>query len=405
MKMMTALALVLASAPAAYAASLDNESFIEQVGVHNTATVSQTNGNNAQGTFQAGKDNVVTTSQISKLATGKNTSGNVQVGNGNTASTVQTNTPPNPLFTTSTYTNNSFSAQYGVKNDSTVGQTGGQNTQGAIQAGKNNESIVSQSDTSVAAGAANTSFTGQFGVKNLSTTSQKSADSSPDAFEFENGHSNASTTLQFGNGNEASTQQQSVGGTGLGAYNAAATVQMGNGNIAVTKQGGSVGDDVASLTPQTNTSFVGQFGTMNGAQVTQANGGNNQAAFQTGYGNIATVDQKTQVFGTGSGTNNALTTQFGAGNQATVSQAMVAVPVGAATGNNNSFISQIGGSNVVNSAQTTGQQASAANNTQVALQVGYGNSATVSQSTAASVTNTSFTAQYGAHNVAVVTQK
>jgi hypothetical protein len=74
-------------------------------------------------------------------------------------------------------------------------------------------------------------------------------------------------------------------------------------------------------------------------------------------------------------------------------------------GNNSSFIAQIGGSNVVNAAQTTGQQAMAGNNTQVAYQVGYGNSATVTQATGANVANTSFTAQFGSHNVAVVSQK
>ncbi len=47
----------------------------------------------------------------------------------------------------------------------------------------------------------------------------------------------------------------------------------------------------------------------------------------------------------------------------------------------------------------------AGNNTQVALQVGYGNSATVTQATGANVANTSFVAQYGAHNTATVTQK
>jgi hypothetical protein len=74
-------------------------------------------------------------------------------------------------------------------------------------------------------------------------------------------------------------------------------------------------------------------------------------------------------------------------------------------GDNNSFISQVGGSNVVNAAQTTGQQASAGSNTQVAVQVGTGNIATITQATGANVTNASYTAQYGSHNVAVVSQK
>jgi hypothetical protein len=81
----------------------------------------------------------------------------------------------------------------------------------------------------------------------------------------------------------------------------------------------------------------------------------------------------------------------------------MAVPL--ALGDNNSFITQIGGSNVVNATQSTGQQAMAGNNTQVALQVGFGNSANVTQATGANVANTSFTAQFGSHNVAVVSQK
>ena len=126
MRMMTALALVLASAPAAFAAgALSNESFIEQVGTKNDATITQQNGNNSQATFQAGKKNSVLTTQTSNLASGKNTSGNIQVGKDNTATTSQTNSAPNALATGVAYTNNSFSAQYGVKNNAIVGQDGG----------------------------------------------------------------------------------------------------------------------------------------------------------------------------------------------------------------------------------------------------------------------------------------
>ena len=81
----------------------------------------------------------------------------------------------------------------------------------------------------------------------------------------------------------------------------------------------------------------------------------------------------------------------------------MAVPL--AIGDNNSFIIQVGGYNVVNAAQSVGQQATAGNNNQVALQVGVGNSLTVAQSTGANVTNTSFTAQFGSHNTAMVSQK
>lgn len=152
----------------------------------------------------------------------------------------------------------------------------------------------------------------------------------------------------------------------------------------------------------TNASFVGQYGALNQADVTQKNGANTQATFQGGYGNTATISQKTQALGTGNAANNALTMQYGAKNSATVAQS-VAVPL--AVGANNSFITQIGGQNVVNATQTTGLQNMIGDNTQVAMQVGYANSATVSQATGANVANTSFTAQFGAHNVAVVTQK
>src|SRR5262245_20692354 len=118
MRMMTALALIIVSVPAAYAADpFKNDSFIEQMRTRNYSTISQTNGNNGQATFQAGKYNSVITDQVSNLAGGKNLSGNVQVGRGNTAATDQANTPPNADFTTATYANKSFNAQFGVKND------------------------------------------------------------------------------------------------------------------------------------------------------------------------------------------------------------------------------------------------------------------------------------------------
>jgi hypothetical protein len=414
MKTMTALALVIASAPAAYAASPLNESFIDQIGTKNTATIAQQSGNNGQSTFQAGKKNSVTTGQLSQAPAGKNTSGNVQVGNKNTATTVQENTPPNSQFTTAPYANNSFSAQYGVKNDVTLLQTGGQNSQGTVQAGKKNESLVSQSDQSVTSataspvGGANTSFTGQFGNKNTATTSQKSADGTTDFGGFETGHGNASSSVQIGDRNVANTDQKSVGANaGQGVNNAAASLQVGKDNIENTTQGGHVagafGDTTADQTANyTNASLVGQVGVKNDAEIDQKNGANTQATFQTGNQNSALINQTTKPAGTGNGSNNAVTAQFGVKNQAIVNQSM-AVPL--AVGENNSFITQIGGNNVVNSAQSVGAQAVAGNNTQVAMQYGIGNSVNVTQATGANVANTSFTAQYGSHNTAVVSQK
>ncbi|WP_407180569.1 hypothetical protein [Bradyrhizobium sp. STM 3562] len=411
---MTALALILVSAPAAYAAgSLTNESFIEQIGSGNDATITQKNGNNGQATFQAGKKNSVITDQVSKLAGGKNTSGNVQVGKGNTASTGQTNTPPNSQFTTATFTNNSFSGQYGTKNDVIVDQSGGKNSQGALQVGKKNVAGVAQSDTSVTAasatpvGGANTSFTGQFGNKNTAAAIQTSADGTGSGGQFETGHSNASAAVQIGDKNEAGTQQTSVGGRAQGPRNVAATVQVGHGNLETTTQGGSVAGAFGATTEDqvanyTNASFLSQVGTKNVAQIDQENGANTQATFQVGAKNNATIDQQTQTFGTGNGANNAVTTQIGTKNMVNVGQSM-AVPL--ALGNNNSLITQIGGSNVVNAAQSVGQQAVAGNNTQVALQVGTGNSLSLVQATGANVTNTSFTAQYGSHNSASVSQR
>jgi hypothetical protein len=98
-----------------------------------------------------------------------------------------------------------------------------------------------------------------------------------------------------------------------------------------------------------------------------------------------------------------VTSQIGAKNTATISQSL-ANPL-ASGYTNSSFTSQIGGSNVVNATQTTGVQAVAGNNTQVAYQVGYENTATVTQATGNNVANTSFVAQYGAHNTATVVQK
>ena len=88
MRMMTALALIVASVPAAYAAGpFQNESFIEQIGTKNDATISQKSGNNKQATFQAGKGNSVITDQVNKAVTGTNTSGNFQVGKNNSVMT------------------------------------------------------------------------------------------------------------------------------------------------------------------------------------------------------------------------------------------------------------------------------------------------------------------------------
>src|SRR5262249_51806111 len=155
-------------------------------------------------TFQAGKNNSVLTDQVSKLANGKNNSGNVQVGRGNTAATSQTNSPPNKNFTTADFTNNSFSAQFGVKNNVNVGQEGGKNSQATIQAGEKNDSAVAQTNKSVSPAAgpvvsgANTAFTGQFGSKNTAVVSQTSDDGLGDAKQLENGHGNASASIQIG---------------------------------------------------------------------------------------------------------------------------------------------------------------------------------------------------------------
>ena len=113
MKMMTALALVLASAPAAYAASAApaNESFIEQIGVHNNAKVSQKHGNNNQATVQAGQLNSVLSTQAGATAAAANNSANFQVGNDNTA---------------------------------TISQKNGNNNQGTFQAGRANDVKTTQ---------------------------------------------------------------------------------------------------------------------------------------------------------------------------------------------------------------------------------------------------------------------
>jgi hypothetical protein len=88
------------------------------------------------------------------------------------------------------------------------------------------------------------------------------------------------------------------------------------------------------------------------------------------------------------------------GNGALVSQ-LVADPLG--TGSNTSFISQFGGQNQATVGQT-GIQSMIGANTQATMQVGYGNSATISQ-TAGSVSNTAVTSQFGRGNTAVVAQK
>jgi hypothetical protein len=279
-------------------------------------------------------------------------------------------------------------------------------------------SFVTQSNKAITPASAavvggdNTSFTAQFGDNNMITATQKTADASGEFGGFANGYGNASVATQIGTGNTASINQNGTAKQGdfspnPGTFNSSGALQIGNQNNVSVKQGGSTAGNFGSTTADqaandTNASFVGQVGAKNDAGVTQANGANTQATFQVGRGNSVTIGQKTQALGTGNGANNALTTQAGSQNKVTLAQKM-AVPL--ALGDNNSLITQVGGSNVVNATQTTGQQAMASNNTQVALQVGYDNRATVSQATGANVANTSFTAQYGAHNVAVVSQK
>jgi len=297
MRMMTALALILVSVPAAYAAGpLTNESFIEQIGNKNDATISQKNGNNGQATFQVGTKNSVITDQASKTGAGNNKSGNVQVGKNNSATTGQTSTLPNAGFLGTPFDNNSFSAQFGNGNNVIAAQKGGQNTQSTLEVGNKNTAAVAQTDKSVTSGSAapvggaNTSFTGQFGNGNTAATSQKSADGTSAFGTFEPGHGNAASALQIGNNNEAATSQKSVGGDkGQGVNNAAATVQIGKGNIATTDQGGHVAGAFGATTADqianfTNGSFVGQVGNNNVATIDQKNGANTQATFQTGNG-------------------------------------------------------------------------------------------------------------------------
>lgn len=407
MKTMTALALVLASASAAYAAGPHgNESFIEQVGAYNEAQISQKNGNNDQATFQAGAKNSVLTDQVSKLRRGQNSSGNVQVGQGNTASTSQVNKAD---ADNARFTNNSFTAQFGTKNDSIVEQTGGKNDQGTLQIGDKNFAGVSQINSSSTrpsarpVGADNAAFAAQIGSSNRSATFQTSKDKVKDG-DLMAGHSNDSMSLQIGVANETRTRQESIGGKANGPANSAAAIQIGRENFETTLQGGHVedggGKPKAERANYTNASFVSQVGVLNVASVNQNNGANTQALLQTGYGNSATIDQATRP--AGSARNNALTSQRGVNNQVNVGQS-VAVPL--AVGANNSLISQVGGSNVINAAQSVGAQASAGNNNQLAVQVGYGNEIQLSQATGANVSNTSFTAQYGIRNVAVVSQK
>ena len=69
MKMMTALALVLASAPAAYAASpTPNESFIQQIGTQNSATIKQKNGQLTAGDVGTNQRRALLSNPVGELA-------------------------------------------------------------------------------------------------------------------------------------------------------------------------------------------------------------------------------------------------------------------------------------------------------------------------------------------------
>lgn len=99
MNKVAVLALVLASATSAHAA--DNESFIDQIGTSNAATIAQENGNNTQGTLQVGKANIAITSQTGSAIPAASTDGSFigQFGSKNEAVTSQT---------TADHTGNSF---------------------------------------------------------------------------------------------------------------------------------------------------------------------------------------------------------------------------------------------------------------------------------------------------------
>src|ERR1700679_1791835 len=113
MRILTTLALIILSAPCAYAH--DNESFIDQVGSYNAAIVAQTGGNNNALTLQKGTYNRALVGQIA--------------------------------VPTSSGTNASFVAQNGSQNSAIVAQqtsSGGRNNQATIQVGIGNVAITTQ---------------------------------------------------------------------------------------------------------------------------------------------------------------------------------------------------------------------------------------------------------------------
>jgi hypothetical protein len=138
----------------------------------NTALVKQTNGNNLQGTVQAGSgDFAQTTQKNSGSKKGKNNSLDLQFGNNNSAITSQK--IADPLNSS----NGSLIAQVGNKNSAMVHQndTGvqamiGANLQATVQVGNGNSATTTQT---ASAGIANTSVTAQFGSHNIAVTTQK----------------------------------------------------------------------------------------------------------------------------------------------------------------------------------------------------------------------------------------
>lgn len=97
LKTLTAIALVLGLATAAYAhEDVSNESFILQANTSshspgNLALVGQENGHNKQATLQFGSENIAITGQDSGRDPGRNSALTLQAGNENFALTLQRN--------------------------------------------------------------------------------------------------------------------------------------------------------------------------------------------------------------------------------------------------------------------------------------------------------------------------
>ena len=256
MRNLTIIAFLMATTSLASAAG--NEFFIGQIGDTNNALVGQTNGNNKQGTIQAGKKNNALTTQVVRRADRNSTSP---------------------------------ACQFGAHNSAVVGQTGGNNTQGTLQVRRRQRCNHQQTTSakarhqrlyhgSVRLRQQRADYSDLDGRRFAPVRQGRQQRLRP-AADWLRQHCNHRPEL-------GRHGQPALGTARNGVDNNSTAVQIGGKNFALVSQ-----DGTRRRRPRrcSNDSFVGQFGWHNAAVVGQIGGNNSQGTLQFGAQNGATTGQ------------------------------------------------------------------------------------------------------------------